>query len=126
MSRKPFSLPKFRFMGIGIVYMLIFIPQIWAVKVGYTGTNIESRVRGTSKAVFGFTVPIGFVVCPFAWHVEQAILNALRGLKIDFYKGDGHTETRWFFAALFVYPVFAVIWWLEYLGIKAVFNLVSQ
>lgn len=118
---KPFTLPKFRFAGLGIVYLLIFIPQIWAVKVGYTGVSIGSRVNGTSKAVFGFTFPIGFVVCPFAWHVEQWMHRMMAGLRLDFYKGDGHTETFWIPAAAIAYPIFALIWWMEYLAIKWVY-----
>jgi hypothetical protein len=120
MSRRKskFSLPKFNFLGIGFVYLLIFIPQIWAVKVGYAGSSIKSRVRGTSKAVFGFTVPIGFVLCPFAWHLEQWCHRMLSPIKLDFYKGDGHTESKWVVAIFFVYPVFISIWWVEYLAAK--------
>ena len=119
MSRKKsFKLPKFNFLGIGFVYLLIFIPQIWAVKVGYAGSSIGSRVKGTSKAVFGFTVPIGFVICPFAYALEQWLHDMLSGIRLDFYSGDGHTETKWLPAIIFVYPIFAVIWWLEYLATK--------
>jgi len=111
--RKPFTLPKFNIAGIGIVYILIYVPQVWAIKIGYTGSSIGSRVRGTSKAVFGFTLPIGFVVVPFAWHIEQALHDLFRGLQIRFYRGDGHTETFWIIALAVVAPLFAVIWWVE-------------
>jgi len=113
MSRKPFRIPRFNFLGLGIVYVLIYVPQVWAIKVGYTGSSIRSRVRGTSRAVFGFTLPIGFVIVPFAWRMEQAIHDLLRGLQIRFYRGDGSTETFLIIALLFVAPLFAVIWWLE-------------
>lgn len=123
MSRKKtFTLPRLNFLGIGFVYLLIFIPQIWACKVGYAGSSIKSRVRGTSKAVFGFTVPIGFVICPFAYQLEQWFHDMLSPVKLDFYSGDGHTETKWIIAILFVYPAFVCIWWLEYLGVKWLLN----
>jgi hypothetical protein len=116
--KKPFKLPKFNFLGIGIVYMLIYVPQIIFVKVGYTGVSISSRVKGTSRAVFGFTLPIGFMVVPFAWHIEQALHDLFAGLRCRFYKGDGSTETFFIPVALVMYPLFAVVWWVEYLGVK--------
>jgi len=119
--KKPFKLPSFGFMGFGFVYLLIFIPQVWACKVGYAGSSIKSRVRGTSRAVFGFTVPIGFVFCPFAYALEQWMHRALSGVKLDFYSGDGHTESKWIVAIIFVYPIFAMIWWLEYLSVKWIY-----
>ena len=119
---KPFTLPRLNLLGIGIVYMLIYIPQIWAIKVGYTGRSINSRVRGTRRAVFGFTVPVFFVVCPFSYQLEQALHKLLAGLKTDFYKGDGHTEVFFILAAVIVVPVFLSIWWVELVLLKFVLS----
>lgn len=113
---KKFARPKTSlFLGLGIVYLLIYFPQMWAVKVGYTGSSIGSRVRGTSRAVFGFTVPVAFIIVPFAYQLEQTLHGLLRGLRINFYRGDGHTETFWLLAAILILPFFAVVWYVEYL-----------
>jgi len=113
--RKPFKLPKFNFLGIGIVYIMLFVPGIWIVKIGYTGTTrgIRKRARSVSDAAPGVAIPIGFMIIPFAWHIEQAIHALLYPLRWNFYKGDGHTET-------FIFPghiAILFVWlglWIDY------------
>lgn len=121
---KPFTLPKFNPLGIGIVYLLIYVPDIYAVKIGYTGHSIKSRVRGTSKAVRGFTIPIGFMIVPWAWNIEQAMHDLFSGLRIRFYRGDGSTETFLAIVIPIVWGIFGLVWWGEVWMIQAVLKFV--
>lgn len=102
-------------LGIGIVYVLIYIPQVWFVKIGYTGNSVSSRSRSVSRSVAGFTLPIAFAVVPFAWHVEQA-LHFLFGLvRMSFYRGDGKSETF-----LLGHPAAVVMWAITYIQLKSI------
>lgn len=110
--RKPFRLPKFNLLGIGFVYVLIYLPQFWMVKIGYSGVSVGNRAKSVSKAVFGMALPIGVMVVPFAWHIEQFAHSLFGGLKWDFYKGQGHTET-------FIFPAhisILIVWYGMYLN----------
>ena len=102
----------------GIVYVLWFFPQIWACKIGYTGSSIESRVRSTSRAVFGRTFPVFFVIIPFAYPIEQLFHFLFSPLRYNFYKGDGHKETYLFPAGFAAILLMVGIWMLEWSIIK--------
>lgn len=119
-KRKPFKLPKFNFLGVGVVYVLLYLPQFWMVKIGYTGVSVGNRAKSVSKAVFGVAVPVGFMVLPFAWHVEQAAHDLFGGLKWDFYKGQGHTETFLFPAHIAILMVWFGLY-LDIVGVKWVY-----
>ena len=107
---------------IGLVYILLYIPQLWMCKVGFTKRSIKSRVRGTSKAVFGFTVPVFFCIVPFPKAVEGVFHSLLGGLKMSFYKGDGHTETFVFPGILIALALCFGVWMVEILIILKAWN----
>ena len=114
--KSAFKLPKFNFLGIGMVYVLIYLPQLWMVKIGYSGVSVENRAKSVSKAVFGVAVPVAVMVLPFAWHIEQATHDLFRGLYVNFYKGQGHRET-------FIFPAhiaILMVWFGMYLDFLAV------
>jgi hypothetical protein len=114
-ASKPFKLPPLNFAGIGVVYVMLFLPRFWVVKVGYTGTTkgVKKRASSVSKAAPGIAIPVGAMIVPFAWNIEQGLLDLLSPLRWDFYKGQGHTET-------FVFPahvVVIIVWfgmWLDF------------
>lgn len=108
--------------AFGVVYILNYIPQIWMCKVGFTKRSIKSRVRGTSKAVFGFTVPVFFCIVPFPKAVEGVFHGLLGGLKRSFYKGDGHTETFVFPGVLIALALCFGVWMVEILIILKAWN----
>ena len=119
--KSKFTLPKFNFLGIGAVYLFIYFPNVLAVKVGYTGVSIKNRAKSVSDDVFGWAIPIGFVIMPFAWHLEQGFHELLAGLKWDFYKGQGHLETFIFPAHIIMFPIVWYGMYLDYLAVKWVF-----
>ena len=108
--------------AFGVVYILNYIPQIWMCKVGFTKRSVKSRVRGTSKAVFGFTVPVFFCIVPFPKAVEGVFHGLLGGLKRSFYKGDGHTETFIFPGILIALALCFGVWYLEIVLIFKAWN----
>lgn len=113
-KRKKFERPSFNFGGIGIVYVLWFLPRFWVVKIGYTGkrSGVRNRASSVSRAAPGVAIPVGAMIVPFAWHVEQCLHGLFAGLKWSFYKGDGHTET-------FVFPAhiaILIVWFGMYLN----------
>ena len=114
-KRKQFTRPKFNFLGIGVIYVLIYLPQFWMVKIGYTGVSVDNRAKAVSKAVFGIALPVAFMVIPFAWHIEQAAHDLFRGLYVDFYKGQGHRETFCFPAHIAI----LIVWYGMYLNFVA-------
>jgi len=110
-NKKPFRRPSFGLLGIGIIYVMIFLPRFWYVKIGYTGTHsgISARARSVSRAAPGIAIPVAFMVLPFAWHIEQAAHGLFGGLRSGFYRGDGHTETFLFPAHIFAAVTWAVM-----------------
>lgn len=107
---------------IGVVYILVYIPQIWMCKVGYTRRSVKARVRGTSKAVFGFTLPVLFCIVPFPRFFEGLFHSLLAPLNRRFYKGDGHTETFIFPGILIALALMAGVWIGEILLILKAWN----
>ena len=108
--------------AFGVVYILIYFPNILMCKVGFTKRSVKSRVRGTSKAVFGFTVPVFFCIVPFPKAVEGVFHGLLGGLKMSFYKGDGHTETFVFPGVLIALALCFGVWMVEILIILKAWN----
>lgn len=116
-SSKPFKLPRFNFLGIGMVYVLIYFPQIWMVKIGYSGVSVGNRAKSVSKDVFGVALPVAVMALPFAWHIEQIAHGLFSGLRLRFYKSEGSTET-------FIFPAhisILIVWfgmYVDFLAIK--------
>ena len=106
----------------GVVYILNYVPKIWMCKVGFTKRSVKSRVRSTSKAVKGFTVPIFFCIIPFPKELEGFIHDQINGLKKRFYKGDGSTET-FIFPAIVIAVIYLIgVWMVEILIIWLIWN----
>lgn len=105
-----------------MVYVLIYFPQIWMVKIGYSGVSVGNRAKSVSKAVFGVALPVAVMALPFAWHIEQAMHDLFRGLYVNFYKGQGHRET-------FIFPAhiaILIVWfgmYVDFLAVKWLFNI---
>ena len=111
---------------MGIVYLLMYVPKFWFCKVGYTKRTIKSRVRGTSKAVWGFTIPIFFIVVPLPEMIEGIFHAFLSGLRKRFYKGDGSTETFVFPAHFLTILLMLAIWFLQAKIVILVWELLTQ
>ena len=114
---KPFTLPKFNFLGIGLVYVLWYLSRPHVVKIGYTGTvsGVNKRAESVSRAAPGIAIPVAAMIMPFAWNIEQTAHFLFEGLRWDFYKGQGHTET-------FVFPAhisILIVWFGMYLNFIA-------
>jgi hypothetical protein len=122
MKHKPLKLPKVNFLGFGMVYVLIYLPQFWMVKIGYSGVSVGNRAKSVSKAVFGVAIPVAFMVVPFAWHIEQFFHSLFGGLNLRFYKGQGQNEC-------FIFPghiAILIVWfglYLDYAFVKMIFSM---
>ncbi len=120
----PFTMPRFNFFGLGMVYVLIYFPQIWMVKIGYSGVSVGNRAKSVSKAVFGVALPVAVMVMPYAWHIEQAMHSLFSGLRFRFYRGQGSTETF-----LFGHIAILIVWaglWLDWMVLQLVLSLLKH
>ena len=97
-----------------ILYLMIHFPFVWWVKIGYAHTSAVKRAAALDKAVFGVFIPIGILVIPFAYTVEQYFHRLCRRLRFRFYRADGSTETFWLPAALPVLAFMIFIWGLYF------------
>lgn len=77
-----------------ILYLMVHCPLFFFVKIGITGVSATKRAQAIDEAVWGFPIPIFVVFIPGAYFVEQWLHDICHFLKVDFYKGDGHSE--WF------------------------------
>jgi hypothetical protein len=93
-----------------ILYLFIHFPFPWWVKIGFAHTSAVKRAAALDKAVLGFFIPIGILVIPFAYTVEQYFHRLCHRLRFRFYRGDGSTETFWFPAALPVLAFMIFVW----------------
>ena len=93
---------------------MIHFPFVWWVKIGYAHTSAVKRAAALDKAVFGVFIPIGILVIPFAYTVEQYFHRLCRRLRFRFYRADGSTETFWLPAALPVLAFMIFIWGLYF------------
>ena len=97
-----------------ILYLMIHFPFVWWVNIGYAHTSAVKRAAALDKAVFGVFIPIGILVIPFAYTVEQYFHRLCRRLRFRFYRADGSTETFWLPAALPVLAFMIFIWGLYF------------
>ena len=97
-----------------ILYLMIHFPFVWWVKIGYAHTSAVKRAAALDKAVFGVFIPIGILVIPFAYTVEQYFHRLCRRLRFRFYRADGSTETFWLPAALPVLAFMLFVWGLYF------------
>jgi len=93
---------------------MIHFPFVWWVKIGYAHTSAVKRAAALDKAVFGVFIPIGILVIPFAYTVEQYFHRLCRRLRFRFYRADGSTETFWLPAALPVLAFMLFVWGLYF------------
>ena len=93
---------------------MVHFPFVWWVKIGYAHTSAVKRAAALDKAVFGVFIPIGILVIPFAYTVEQYFHRLCRRLRFRFYRADGSTETFWLPAALPVLAFMLFVWGLYF------------
>lgn len=93
-----------------IVYLMVHFPFVWWWKIGTTGRSATARAEDIDEAVFGFPVPVFVVWMPGAYLFEQFLHRLCRGLHVDFYKGDGHTEWFWIPAVIIALPFMLAVW----------------
>lgn len=84
---------------------MVHCPFFFFWKIGITGISATKRAEGIGRAVIGFPIPVFILVIPGAYFLEQWLHDICHFLKVDFYKGDGHSEWFWFPAIL---PALAV------------------
>ena len=106
------------------MYLLIHCPFFWWVKIGITSVGIGAakRAKNLDRAMFGFPVPIFFVIVPNAYGIEQELHRWFRRLNCKWYSGDGASEFFWFPAAFQVLAIMLTIWGLYLAGIDAFFG----
>ena len=95
--------------GGWVLYLLVHIPFIWWVKIGITSVGIgaSKRAKNLDRAMFGFPIPIFFVVVPNAYGIEQELHRWFRRLNCRWYaKADGFSEWFWFPVAI---PALAIM-----------------
>ena len=97
-----------------ILYLMVHFPYLWWWKIGITGRTATARAKDIDEAMFGFPVPVLIVWVPGAYIVEQWLHSVCRGMRADFYSGDGHSEWFWVPAILFALPVMLAIWGLYF------------
>mgnify|MGYP001810770165 CR=1 FL=1 len=114
------------FLGIGINYLLINIPLLVFCKYGYTGlgVGVKKRTAGINRDMPGFPIPVFFVITFFAYDVEQFVHNLMKPLRVNFYKGSGHTETYWALAILPAFCIMCVLWLLNGYAIWFLWRLI--
>lgn len=93
-----------------IIYLMVHLPFPVFWKIGFAHDNPFKRAAALDKEVWGFFVPICFIVVPFAYRMEQAFHRRFKSLKVRFYKGNGSTETYWFPAAIPALVVMLLVW----------------
>ena len=101
---------------------MIHFPFVWWVKIGYAHTSAVKRAAALDKAVFGVFIPIGILVIPFAYTVEQYFHRLCRRLRFRFYRADGSTETFWLPAALPVLAFMLFVWGLYFWAVGRAFG----
>ena len=87
-------------------------PIVWRWKIGITG-HLKKRTKQTSADVFGWYIPVAFVWTPYAWSIEQFLLNSTKKLKRQIFGRGGREIRPWYIgmlAALLVYFLGAVKW----------------
>ena len=108
-----------------LLYCLWNFPLIWIFKVGIvrTGKGAFRRAKEVNKAMPGYPIPIMAVIIPFgAYRVEQEMHRIMRRWRVDFYKGDGHTETFIIAPLFFAVPIMLTIWGLYLAAFDAYFG----
>lgn len=96
-----------------ILYLMVHFPLVIFWKIGITGRTATARARDIDEAVFGFPIPVFFVILPGAYVWEQMLHGLCRPLQVRFYSGDGASE--WFlFLAAFPALLFMLAGWGVY------------
>lgn len=93
---------------------MVHFPLVVFWKIGITGRSATARAADIDEAMFGFPVPVFIVVVPGAYGVEQWLHRVCGWLRVEFYKGDGHSEWFLFPAVIFALPVMLLIWGLYF------------
>ncbi len=105
-----------------IVYLMIHFPFVWWWKIGFAHYSFVKRAVALDKAVFGLFIPVGVVIIPFAYPVEQWFHRTFKPLHFRFYRGDGSTETYWFVIAPVVYAFMCFVWFAYFYLVGEVFG----
>ena len=97
-----------------IVYLMVHFPFVWWWKIGFAHYSVLKRTSALDRAVFGLFIPVGIIIIPFAYPVEQWFHRKFSWFHFRFYKGDGSTETYWFVVAPVVYLVMSIVWLAQF------------
>lgn len=97
-----------------IIYLMVHLPFVWIWKIGFAHDSVTNRAKALDKEVFGFFLPVCFIVVPFAYRLEQWFHRTFKSLKIRFYKGSGSTETYLFIAAIPALAGMLLVWGIEF------------
>lgn len=88
---------------------MVHFPFVWWWKIGITGQSAAKRAKWIDETMWGFPIPVFFVVIPGAYGVEQWLHEVCAPLNFRFYNGSGATEWFWFPAAIFAIPVMVTL-----------------
>jgi len=88
-----------------MLFGFIPIPNIALAKVGVGGSWMD-RLKGVSRTLNGFVIPIFIVWIPGAYYLEKWIHRKMKVLNVPYF-GSGRTEWFWIVVAAFAIPVMA-------------------
>ncbi len=99
--------PQWIYCAIHIIMLFGFIPipNIALAKVGVGGSWMD-RLKGVSRTLNGFVIPIFIVWIPGAYYLEKWIHRKMKALNVPYF-GSGRTEWFWIVVILFAIPVMA-------------------
>lgn len=89
-----------------MLFGFIPIPNIALAKVGVGGSWMD-RLKGVSRTLNGFVIPIFIVWIPGAYYLEKWIHRKMKVLNVPYF-GSGRTEWFWIVVAAFAIPVMAI------------------
>lgn len=103
------------FFGIGVLYLLVCLPDIRRWKIGVTALHVgsEKRAKQVTKSLPGILIPVFFVVVPGYYQIEAYLHWICKPFHAPFKSGNGGSEIYFFQGALYAFFFMASIWVFE-------------
>ena len=113
------------FFGIGVLYLMLCVPDIRRFKIGVTALHVGSKKRAAqvSESLPGILIPIFFVVVPGYYQVEAFLHWICAPFHAPFRRGDGHSEVFTWQAGFYAFVFMASLWVFEIAAIEWVLGV---